>query len=117
MVINGTLYSVGTTFSFSTSGYRYTIRVNGVGSMYFGLDINAIPPTIITSSSQCIYQINSCATNPQTGVTEDSRITNARQDKTIRVNVEREFAVNSIIAPKFNSYSDYMKYLQGALKY
>jgi hypothetical protein len=118
LLINGTLYSVGTTFSFSTPEYRYAILVKGVGSMYFGLDINAIPPTAnVSSSIECICQINSCATNPQTGVTEDSRITNARQDKTIRVNVEREFAVNSIIAPKFNSYSDYMKYLQGALKY
>jgi hypothetical protein len=117
LLINGTLYSVGTSFSFSTSGYRHTIRVNGVGSMYFGLDTDAIPPTTnVSSSIECICQIDSCATNPQTGVTEDSRITNIRQDKTIRVNVDRQFAVNSIIAPKFNSYSDYMKYLQGALR-
>jgi hypothetical protein len=116
LVINGTLYPVTTSFSSSTPEYRYAILVKGVGSMYFGLDLTAIIPPSINSSIECICQINSCATNPQTGVTEDSRITNTIQDKTIRVNVDREFAVNSIIAPKFNSYSDYMKYLQGALR-
>ena len=116
LVINGTLYSVGTSFSSSTPEYQYIISVNGVGSMYFGLDLTAIIPASVNSSIECICQIDSCATNPQTGISADSRITNTKQDKTIRVNVDREFAVNSIIAPKFNSYSDYMKYLQGALR-
>jgi len=84
--------------------------------MYFGLDIQQAPH-IVDSSIECLCQINSCSTNPQTGITADSRITNTKEDKTIRVNVDREFATNSIVYPKFKSYSDYMKYLQGALKY
>ena len=114
--INGTLYPVNTSYSSANFAYLYTIYVKGVGSMYFGLDIQQAPH-IVDSSIECLCQINSCSTNPQTGITADSRITNTKEDKTIRVNVDREFATNSIVYPKFKSYSDYMKYLQGALKY
>ena len=49
-----------------------------------------------------------CFTNSQTGNTEDSRITNSRDNKTIRVNVDRAYPTN----PKFKTYYEYMKYLQ-----
>jgi hypothetical protein len=116
IIINGSLYAVGTSYSSSNPIYIYRISVNGVGSMYFGFDISGAP-NVIDTPEECICQVNSCSTNPQTGITADSRITNMREDKTIRVNVDREFARNSVIAPKFNSYSDYMKYLQGALRH
>jgi hypothetical protein len=115
--INNTLQNIGTTYSSSTPLYTYSITVKGVGSMYFGFNYSGIPGNIIDTPEECICQVNSCSTNPQTGVTADSRITNTREDKTIRINVDREFARNAVIYPKFKSYSDYMKYLQGALKY
>lgn len=114
--INGTLYANGTSYSSANSAYSYTIYVKGVGSMYFGLDILGIANTADTPE-ECICQVNNCSTNPQTGITGDSRITNTIQDKTIRVNVDREFATKSVVYPKFKSYSDYMKYLQAGLKY
>jgi hypothetical protein len=117
IIISGLLYIVGTSVSSANSLYSYIISVKGVGSMYFGLELTSISQDIIDTPEECICQINSCSTNPQTGITADSRITNTREDKTIRVNVDREFSTNSVIAPKFKSYSDYMKYLQGALKY
>ena len=117
ILINGILYSIGTIFSESSNLYLYTLSVKGVGSMYFGLVTLLIPQIGVNKSLECLCQINSCSTNPQTGVTEDSRITNMVEDKTIRVNVEREFATNSVIYPKFKSYSDYIKYLQGGLRY
>ena len=117
ILINGVLYLVGTTYSASNSTYLYTISVNGVGSMYFGLVAIIVPQNMANNTIECVCQINSCSTNPQTGITADSRITNMVEDKTIRVNVEREFATNSVIYPKFKSYSDYIKYLQAGLKY
>jgi hypothetical protein len=115
--INGLLQNTDTTFSASTSNYNYTIIVKGVGSMYFGFNYIGIPNNIIETPVECICQVNSCATNPQNGITANSRITNIREDKTIRVSVDREIMRNSIVYPKFKSYSDYMKYLQAGLKY
>jgi hypothetical protein len=112
--INGTLYSVGSSDSFSNYTYLYTILVKGVGSMYFGLDISQIPNITTTD---CICQVNNYSVNPQTGITADSRITNMREDKVIRINVDNEIANNSVIYPKFRSYSDYIKYVQAGLKY
>jgi hypothetical protein len=58
--------------------------------MYFGFNYSEIPNiNIIDTPIECICQVNSCSTNPQTGITADSRITNTREDKTIRVNVDR----------------------------
>jgi hypothetical protein len=113
IIINGILYSVGTKYASSNIGYAYTINVKGVGSMYFDFDITGIT----SDPLQCICQVNNYPVNPQTGVTEDSRITNIVQDKTIRSSIDREFAAQSVIYPKFKSYSDYIKYLQGGLKY
>ena len=117
ILINGTLFLVGTTYTGANSSYTYTIAVKGVGSMYFQLIAMYIPSTNATNNAECVCTINSCATNPQTGITADSRITNIVQDKTIRMNVDREFATNSVMYPKFNSYRDYINYIQGALKY
>jgi hypothetical protein len=117
IIINGTLYPIGANYSSANSIYSYTIFVKGVGSMYFGFNYNEIFNNIIDTPEECICQVNSCSTNPQTGITADSRVTNIREDKTIRVNVDREFARNSVIYPKFKSYGDYMKYLQAGLKY
>jgi hypothetical protein len=117
ILINGVLYVVGTTYSASNNTYVYTISVNGVGSMYFGLVTIIVLQSSVQNTIECVCQINSCSTNPQTGITADSRITNMVEDKTIRANVEREFATNSVIYPKFKSYSDYIKYLQAGLKY
>jgi hypothetical protein len=114
IIINGTLYSVGSSYLFSNSTYQYTILVKGVGSMYFGFEVSQIPQIIPTD---CICQVNNYSVNPQTGITVDSRITNMREDKVIRINVDNEIANNSVIYPKFKSYSDYMKYLQAGLKY
>ena len=116
IIVNGLLQPVGTTYLSSIPNYEYTVIVKGVGSMYFGFNYSGIP-NIINTSEECICQVNSCATNPQTGITSDSRITNIREDKTIRVNIDREIMRNSVNYPKFKSYSDYMKYLQGGLKY
>jgi hypothetical protein len=116
ILINGILQAVGTTFTSQTNQYDYTILIKGIGSMYFGFNYTGLP-NIIDTPIECICQVNSCSTNSQTGISSDSRITNMREDKTIRVNVDREFMRNSVIAPKFNSYRDYMKYLQAGLKY
>lgn len=116
IIINGTLQPVGTTYSSSTSNYNYVVIVKGVGSMYFGFNYSLVP-NIIDTPEECICQVNSCSTNPQTGVTADSRITNTIEGKTIRINVDREFVRHSVVYPKFKSYSDYMKYLQAGLKY
>jgi hypothetical protein len=117
IIINGMLQPVGTTYSASTPNYEYTVIVKGVGSMYFGFNYIGISDNIIDTPEECICQVNSCATNPQTGISENSRITNIKEDKAIRVNVDKEFATKSVIYPKFKSYSDYMKYLQAGLKY
>jgi hypothetical protein len=85
--------------------------------MYFGLTITSIPQNIVYPTLECVCQVNSCSTNPQTGIAADSRITNTREDKTIRANVDKQFATHSVGYPKFNSYSEYMKYLQAGLKY
>jgi hypothetical protein len=116
IIINNALQQTNTTFVGYTSQYTYNIIVKGVGSMYFGFNYSAVP-NIIDTPEECICQVNSCSTNPQTGVTADSRITNINEDKTIRINVDREFARHSVVYPKFKSYSDYMKYLQAGLKY
>ena len=116
IIINGILYPIGTSYASSNLEYLYSIFVMGVGSMYFGLDISQIQQTI-SSLDECICQLNSCSTNPQTGITDNSRITNIKQDKTIRINVDREFATKSVVYPKFKSYSDYIKYVQAGLKY
>ena len=117
ILINGTLYVINSTYSATNDTFIFTIAVKGVGSMYFGLITIMMPESSATKNAECICNINSCATNPQTGITEDSRITNIVQDKTIRINVDREFATNSVIYPKFNSYRDYINYIQGGLKY
>jgi hypothetical protein len=117
ILINGVPYLVGTAYSSSNTAFSYTISVKGVGSMYFGLIAIPIQQNTATSNAECICQINSCSTNPQTGITSDSRITNIVQNKTIRINVDREFETNAVIYPKFRSYSDYINYIQAGLKY
>jgi hypothetical protein len=112
IIINGTLYRVGNSYSSSNSAYTYTINIKGVGSMYFGLSL-----TSIINANECICQTGIYSTNPQTGISASSRITNIVEDKTIHINIDRELAIPSINAPKIKSYSDYIKYLQGALRY
>jgi len=114
--INGVFYPTGSTYSSTNNGFSHTISVKGVGSMYFRLISVPISQSTVNSNAECICQINSCSTNPQTGITADSRITNIVQDKTIRINVDRQIATNSVIYPKFRSYSDYIKYIQAGLK-
>ena len=116
IIINGLLQAVNTTLTSQTNQYGYTILIKGVGSMYFGFNYTGLP-NIIDTPIECICQVHICSTNPQTGITGNSRITNIHEDKIIRTNVDREFARKSVIYPKFKSYSDYMKYLQAGLKY
>lgn len=109
---------VGTTFTSSVPNYNYSIIVKGVGSMYFGLNYSYFENNnIIVTPEECICEAPVCSTNPQTGISANSRITNIREDKIIRINVDREIMRNSVNYPKFKSYSDYMKYLQAGLKY
>jgi hypothetical protein len=114
--VNGVLQPINTTFTSSVPNYTYSIVVKGVGSMYFGFNYT-YNGNIIDTPIECICQVGVCSTNPQTGITSDSRITNIREDKIIKVNVDREFATKSVVYPKFKSYSEYIKYLQAGLKY
>jgi hypothetical protein len=119
IVINGTFQPVGTTYSSFTPQYTYDISVKGVGSMYFGFSYDQISNSSAAADQaapECACEINNCATKSYTGITANSIITNAVEDKTIRANVNRQFATKSVVYPKFKSYSEYMKYLQAGLR-
>ncbi len=72
--------------------------------------------TLAEQNDICICSETLCANLSYTGVTESSKVTNIKDDKTIAISFNRQQEVNAVRNRSFASFDDYLRYKQASLK-